>query len=254
MKAMSKEINEPLSLTEFLEESRESGSAVRFGAESLRILRVEIGDGDNEGEVWIKPGASIAYRGVIDFQRLPTFARGASFSETMAREKAPLALAVGRGKIWLAHHGYHLRVLKLSGETIFVAARELLAFEGTLEHEVQLIGGGIGLVEGGLFAVRLSGHGSFALAIHGDPLILHVTPEAPVTTDPLATLAWTDGVIPHLATDVEWRSLFRHGGGEPFQMQLIGDGYVAVQPSEDDDKWADAGLHPMRRLKSWIFG
>jgi len=100
---------------------------------------------------------------------------------------------------------------------------------------------------GGIFTVRLQGNGKLAFAVHGDPLTMQVTPDNPVITDPHATLAWSGELEPELKTDLDWRSLFRHGGGEPFQMLFRGNGYVVVQPSEEPAK-----LTLGKKLKSLI--
>ena len=49
----------------------------------------------------------------------------------------------------------------------------------------------IGLAAGGLVATRLTGTGAVALATHGQPLVLRVTPGEPLRTDPHATVAWS---------------------------------------------------------------
>ena len=78
--------------------------------------------------------------------------------------------------------------------------------------------------------MRLTGHGAFAIAAHGEPLTLPVEMDRPVSTDPHATLAWSGQLTPSLKTDLSWRSVFRHGGQEPFQMFFEGTGFVVVQP------------------------
>ena len=111
------------------------------------------------------------------------------------------------------------------------------------------MGHGVGVVASGLFAVKLSGNGKLAFAIHGDPMTMTVTPENPVITDPHATLAWSADLEPELKTDLGWKELFEHGGGEPFQMVFKGNGYVIVQPSEDPGKFK---WKPGDKLKSVV--
>jgi len=208
-----------------------------------RILTIEV-----DGGVWLKPGAAIAYRGDLRFERLPTL-QGRDLKDMIRRELVPLVRAVGRGRLYCAHHGWHLRVLHLADETLCVSAEELLAFEETLEHEIFLVGKRVGVAAGGLFGVRFSGTGALAFGVHGSPLTLPVTPANPVSTDPHATLAWSGELVPELKTDLSWRSVFRHGGSEPFQMSFQGEGFVVVQPAEDQarfrmkgDRWLKALL------------
>ena len=229
-------------LGEYLHENSEKGTpGTGFDKESERILRIDV-----DGSVWLKPGSAIAYRGDLSFERLPIL-KGHSLKEMVMRELSPLARAVGKGRVYCAHHGYHIRVLQLEGQEICVNGESILAFENTLQFEMSVIGHAVSAAGGGIFTVRLWGSGKLAFAVHGDPLTMHVTPDNPVITDPHATLAWSGELEPELKTDLDWRSLFRHGGGEPFQMLFRGNGYVVVQPSEETAK-----LTLGKKLKSLI--
>src|ERR1700752_195671 len=149
----------------------------RFRNESARPLRIDV-----EGGVWLKPGAAIAYRGSICFERLATLSAH-SPSEALLREVAPLVRAIGKGRLYCAHHGAPASVVRLTGETILVSSEDLLAFEESLAFKTSLVGHGVGIAAGGLVVVRLSGHGALALASHGAPLTLRVEPGAPGGTD-----------------------------------------------------------------------
>jgi uncharacterized protein (AIM24 family) len=165
------------------------------------------------------------------------------------REMTPLVRAEGRGRLYCAHHGWHVHIVRLAGESLVVSWEELLAFEESLPFRMAVVGHGIGLAAGGLATVTLSGHGAFAFGSHGTPLTLAVTPDQPVCTDPYATLAWTEGLTPSLKTDLSWRSVFRHGGQEPIQMLFEGTGFVVVQPFKDPRR-IGVELKPRNALKS----
>ena len=141
--------------------------------------------------------------------------------------------------------------MRLCGEAIVVAWQELLAFESSLSFETTLVGHGVGIAAGGLVVVRLSGEGAFALATHGHPLTLAVTPDQPVSTDPHATLAWSDTLTPTLRTDVSWRSLMAHGGHEAMQIFFEGTGFVVMQPYEDRSRF-ELLAHPLKRLAALL--
>ena len=236
------------SLERFLgENSEKNAPGGAFEKESERILRIDV-----DGGVWLKPGAAIAYRGDIHFERLPTI-EARSLKDVALRELTPLARAIGRGRLYCAGHGWHLYIVRLAGETVFVTWEELLAFEQSLEFETTPIGHGVSVAAGGLIAVKLSGHGAVAFGVHGDPLTLRVTPESPVSTDPHSTLAWSGSLAPTLKTDLSWRSIFRHGGGEPFQMFFEGTGYVVVQPSEDPAR-VTLTVDPLKRIAKLFSG
>ena len=115
------------SIERLLHDTGENASSdQRFERESERMLRIEV-----DGGVWLKPGAAIAYRGQLAFERLHTLA-ARSFLDAAIRETSPLVRASGTGRLYCAHRGLHVRSLRLDGETIVVAWPELLAFEDTL--------------------------------------------------------------------------------------------------------------------------
>lgn len=234
------------SLRGFLEATGElAPTGERFECESARALRIDV-----DGEVWLKPGAAIAYRGDLVFERRETL-QADGLADAVLRETAPLVRARGRGRLHCAHHGGHVRVVQLAGETLHVTWSELLAFERTLDFETRLVGHGVGLAAGGLGVVRLSGHGAFALVTHGQPITLAVTPDEPLNTDPHATLAWSESLAPTLKFDVSWRSLVGHGGHEPVQMHFAGSGFVVVQPFEDPS-CLRINANPLKRVAAMI--
>jgi uncharacterized protein (AIM24 family) len=198
-----------------------------FTIESWRILRVDV-----NGGVWIKPGAAIAHRGELTFERLPTLG-AASIDEAVKREMAPLVRVSGRGRLFCADRASRVSVVEVDGEPMVVAAHSVLAFEETLAVERTLLGHGLGLAAGGLIVTTFSGRGAFAIVSHGETLRLEVTPGNPVATDPHATIAWSGALAPRLRTDLSWRSAFAHGGQEPVQMLFSGAGFVIVQPFKE---------------------
>src|SRR6185295_1613701 len=110
---------------------------------------------------------------------------------------------------------------------VYIVSSHLLAFEPGLTHEV-LLAGGVGVLAGGIFAIKLSGNGLVAISVKGVPMTMKVTPDDPISTDPTATIAWTGTLWPELKTDVEMRTLLAHGGGEAIQMLFRGEGFVIV--------------------------
>ncbi len=96
--------------------------------------------------------------------------------------------------------------------------------------------------------LRIDEQGKLRVLMNVDPT-MQVTPDNPVITDPHATPAWSGELEPELKTDLEWQELFDHSGGEAFQMLFRGNGYVAVQPSEDPGKFK---WKPGDKIKSLI--
>jgi uncharacterized protein (AIM24 family) len=252
MRGTSTEVAKPALYTRerFLVESLEPEKGRdRFDIVEKRIVRIEV-----DGFVWIKRGSLIAYRGDLKFRRERVVqtedvkvksgpARSAAF-----REIAPISKAEGKGVIYVSDNGKHNQVVRLEGGSVYVTAENLLAFEPSLSHEVRMVGG-VGILAGGVFMVKLTGSGLVAIGVKGDPLTLRVTPDNPVCTDPTSIIAWSADLWPKLKTDLEIRSLLAHGGGEPIQMLFSGEGYVVVHAKSELEARRGSLL---KRLKSVI--
>ena len=211
---------------DFLEETLESDSrGEMFEVVSKRFLRIDV-----EDFLWAKLGSVIAFHGDFKMtrERVLRAKRG-----TLAREFAPLVKVEGKGRLYCADEGKRSKILRLADGTLNVVGSALLAFESTIQHEANLIPV-LGLLAGGIFAFKLSGTGVVVIGAKGDPLTLRVTPDNPVVTDPDATLAWSGGLTPELKTELEWRTIIGHGGGQAIQMLFRGDGYVVIHAKEDD--------------------
>jgi uncharacterized protein (AIM24 family) len=201
-----------------------------FELESTRMLEIHV-----NGSVWTKLGAAVAYRGDIKFVREGMLEGGVmkALKRAATGEVSPLSRAEGRGRLYVADSGKHISILRLQGETINVSGNDLLAFENTVTYDITMIRRVAGMMAGGLFSVRLTGHGMVAITTHGEPLTLRVSSSDPVSTDPNATVAWSGNLSPELKTDINLKALIGRGGGETFQMLFRGDGFVVVQPYEE---------------------
>jgi uncharacterized protein (AIM24 family) len=219
-------------------------TADRFAIESSHTLRIPV-----DGGVWLKPGAAVGYRGQLTFERRPTI-ESDSFGDAVMREVAPLVRAIGKGQLYCAHES-RCHIIRLEGESIFVSWQNLLAFEESLHFEMAPAGGGVGVAAGGMIVLELSGRGSLALGTHGEPLTLNVEPGQPVSTDPQATVAWSEDLTPTLKTDVSWRSLAGHGGQQPIQLLFEGRGFVVVQPSKNPRRF-EMHFDPLKKAASLV--
>ena len=189
-------------------------------------------------------GAMLAYKGEVSFTPNVQGGQGGLMSmigRRVAGEAAPLMSVEGSGTVFFGHGGHHVHVIGLSGDTLYVEADRLLAFEGTLQQGTMFMGsqGGVmGLVRGqvtgqGLFTTTLRGHGSVAVMAHGGVFELPVTPQRPVHVDPQAYVAHHGDVRNRLSTALGWRDMVGRGSGEAFQLELSGSGTVYVQASEE---------------------
>jgi uncharacterized protein (AIM24 family) len=201
-----------------------------------RLVRIEV-----DGSVWIKRGSLIAYNGQLKFRREKVLhaehlkIKSGPLRSAIKREIVPLARAEGKGVLYISDSAKHSQVIRLKDGCIYVVAETLLAFEPSVSHEVQFVGG-VGLLAGGILVVKLSGTGLVAVGLKGDPLTLPVTTGNAVYTDPTAVVAWGAPLWPTLKTDLAMKTIIGHGGGEPVQMRFEGDGYVVVHArSEMED-------------------
>ncbi|GAA2343076.1 AIM24 family protein [Streptomyces cuspidosporus] len=189
-------------------------------------------------------GAMLAYRGEVRFT--PSITGGqrgvmGMIGRRVAGEATPLMTVEGSGTVMFGHGGHHVEVIHLSGETLYVEADRLLAFDGSLRQGTMFMGsqGGVmGIVRGqvtgqGLFTTTLEGHGSAAVMAHGGVIQLPITPGRPVHVDPQAYVAHRGDVRNKLSAALGWREMVGRGSGEAFQLELSGSGTVYVQASEE---------------------
>lgn len=201
-----------------------------FELETERILEINL-----NGSVWIKMGSMVSYRGNVKFTREGILEQGLGtmFKKALTGEGARLTKAEGRGQVYLADQGKKIIILQLENESIFVNGNDLLAFQMPVDYKIQLMKRVAGMLAGGLFNVRLAGTGLIAITSHYEPMVLQVTPNNPVTTDPNATIAWSGSLEPQFKTDISLKTFFGRGSGESFQMHFAGNGFVVVQPFEE---------------------
>ena len=219
------------SLRDFLSKTAERDNPGDvFELESSKMLEVKV-----NGRVWSKLGAMIAYKGNLSFKREGTLEGGLmkALKRAVSQEMSPLAKIEGRGVAYLADQGKEVQILRLSGESLNVNGNDLLAFEDSVQYDITMQRRIAGMAAGGLFSVRVQGHGMVAILSHGKPLTLRVSPNEPLFTDPNATIAWSGNLQPQLRMDSSLRSMIGRGGGETYQMVFQGDGFVVVQPFEE---------------------
>ncbi|MCF3964369.1 AIM24 family protein [Streptomyces fuscigenes] len=189
-------------------------------------------------------GAMVAYRGDVSFTPNIQGGQGGVMSmigRRVANEATPLMTVEGSGTVLFGHGGHHIQVINLEGDTLYVEADRLLAFDGSLEQGTMFMGsqGGVmGMVRGqvtgqGLFTTTLRGHGAVAVMAHGGVVELPITPGREVHVDPQAYVAHHGDVRNKLSTALGWREMVGRGSGEAFQLELSGSGAVFVQASEE---------------------
>lgn len=212
-----------------------------FELEHDRLLEVNLGGASPL--VWTKTGSMVAYLGDVRFEREGVFEHGLGtfLKKAVSGEGAQLTKATGSGKVYLADKGKKVTVLTLNNEALVVNGNDVLAFEPTLRHTITMMRKMAAMLSGGLFNVRFEGTGMIALTTHFDPVVLAVTPNVPVFTDPNATIAWSGNLQPEFKTDVSFKTFLGRGSGESLQMAFRGQGFVVVQPYEESYMQSQAG-------------
>ncbi|MBH1933719.1 AIM24 family protein [Streptomyces sp. AV19] len=206
-----------------------------------RMLQAQVVPGQR---LFSQRGAMIACTGDVSFTPSITGGQGGvmgMIGRRVAGEATPLMTVEGSGSVMFGHGGHHVHVIELAGETLYVEADRLLAFEGSLQQGTMFMGsqGGVmGMVRGqvtgqGLFTTTLKGHGAVAVMAHGGFIELPIHPGRPVHVDPQAYVAHRGEVRNKLSTAIGWREMVGRGSGEAFQLELSGNGTVYVQASEE---------------------
>jgi len=208
----------------------DEGTEETFSKETSELLDVQL-----DGRAWARVGSMVAYTGDVEFEREGIFDQGIStfFKKQFTGEGAPLMKMDGTGHVYLADQKKKISAFHLGGASVSVNGRDLLAFEDGIDWDIQLMKSGGSMIAGGLFNVTLRGDGAVVVTSHGKPLTLRVRPEAPVYTDPQATVAWAGTLTPSIETNVSAKALLGRGSGEAIQFEFEGDGWVLVQPFEE---------------------
>jgi len=201
----------------------------RFALQNSQLLRVAFGD-----DALAVKGAMVAYQGRIQFHHEKAGGVGKLLKKVLTSEDMPLMRVSGQGEVFFAHDAGYVYLLELAGEGISVNGRNLLAFDATLQWDINRVKGA-GMMTGGLFNTTVSGNGTAALCTVGHPVVLDCS-QQPTFVDVQATVAWSANLVPQVVSSMNMKSMLRGGSGEAFQYSFHGPGFVVVQPHE----WAQA--------------
>jgi uncharacterized protein (AIM24 family) len=219
-------------LNELIQESAENPNENDFfELEKPAMLEVNL----KNQKIMAKAGSMVAYIGNIDFKREGLLSKGLGglLKKAISGEGTSLMHATGTGKLYLADEGKKVKIIKLQNESVFVNGNDVLALEEGIKNEIKMLKSIAGMMSGGLFQVKLSGTGYIAITTHGEPILLRVTGNQPVYTDPNATVAWSENLTPNIKTNLTFGSFIGRGSGESFQLEFFGEGWVLVQPYEE---------------------
>lgn len=218
------------SLREFVQEHAQRDAGTAWQLENPKALEINL---RNE-RVFLKAGAMIGYYGEIRFESTTGGGGlGRFMKRAMTGEAGSLMRAEGSGTLYAADKGKEISLITLQNETIFLNGSDMLAYQDGLDWDITMTRGA-GMAAGGLFSLKLAGSGLVAFTTHGKPLVLPVQGGKVLMTDPNATVAWSGGLQPGYKTDVTLRTLIGRSSGETFQLVFEGEGFVVLQPYEEE--------------------
>jgi uncharacterized protein (AIM24 family) len=200
----------------------------RMSNHGSKICKVMLQPGQ---DLFARAGSMIAYTGLIDFNGNPP-QLGQMARSWATGEGVPLMTATGQGELYLADYGKEVVVMLLNGEALSVNGKNILAFDTSLQWNIERLRG-VSMLSGmGMFNVVIRGHGWVAITSKGSPVVLD-TREAPTFVDTDALVAFTEGLQVQPKRTARLGGLIGRGSGEAFQLGFSGQGFVVVQPSED---------------------
>jgi uncharacterized protein (AIM24 family) len=197
----------------------------RFALQNPQMLRVHLG-----GDVLATKGAMVAYQGQIRFDHEKSGSMGKLFKKVVTGEDISLMRVTGEGDVFFAASAGYVFLVDLAGDALSVNARNLLAFDSSIDWDIKRVQGA-GMASGGLFNTTLQGTGTVAVTAVGQPVVLDCS-QQPTFVDVEACVGWSATLVPQLVSSMNVRSMLRGGSGEAFQYAFHGPGFVVVQPYE----------------------
>ncbi|XVX20890.1 AIM24 family protein [Actinomycetota bacterium] len=197
----------------------------RFALQNPQMLRVHLG-----GDVLAVKGAMVAYQGQITFTHEKAGSAKRFLKKVVTGEDLSLMRVSGNGEVFFAEEAGYVYLIDLTGDALSVNARNLLAFDSSIEWDIKRVQGA-GMLSGGLFNTTLAGQGTVAITSVGQPVILDCA-QQPTYVDVQACVGWSATLTPQVVSSMNVSSMLRGGTGEAFQYAFHGPGFVIVQPSE----------------------
>jgi uncharacterized protein (AIM24 family) len=183
-----------------------------------------------DGQLLARQGAMVAYRGDLQIQ---TKGQGVKnlLKRAVTGEGVPLMEVTGQGEIWLADLAKNVFVLPIGGQGLSITGKSVLCFDASVKYEIRRVKGA-GMSGGGLFNCLFEGTGPIGVTADGEPMVIPVTPGAPVYVDTDAVVGWSANLATSIRKSEGVKSIAKGGSGELYQLALDGEGFVIVQPSE----------------------
>jgi uncharacterized protein (AIM24 family) len=210
-----------------LQKYRETPTTGRWTQQNSKLVKVTLGP-----EVHARRGSMVAYQGNVEFDHKGSGGLRAMFEGAVTGQGLKLMTCRGGGEVFLAEDAADLHIVDLQGHSLCINANNVLAFDATLQTQVQRIESA-GIPGGGMFHLLVSGHGTVVVMTKGTPVTLMC--QGPTFADMNAVVAWTAGMRVSVSTQVRVsRQIYAGASGESLALQFMGmqGHFVVVQPYE----------------------
>ncbi|HEY5874054.1 MAG TPA: AIM24 family protein, partial [Ilumatobacteraceae bacterium] len=198
-----------------------------FQLQNPRMLKVDLAG--TAGHFFARQGSMVAYQGEVDFAYQGSGGVGKFFKKALTGEGMSLMRVTGSGQVFLAQDADEIFLLELEDESVTVNGANVLAFESTLEWDINRVEGA-SMLSGGLFNTTFSGRGMLAITTFGTPVVLQV--DVPTFVDMQSAVLWSTGLQSSIRKTAKMAAAIGRGSGEAYQLCLAGAGVVVVQASE----------------------
>lgn len=209
------------------ENTERSGQPGSFVLQNERMLKVDLAGTGGFFYAW--QGSMVAYQGDVDFAYQGSGGVGRMFKKAFTGEGMSLMKVSGSGDVFLARDADEVFLVELEGESVTVNGSSVLAFESTLEWDIQRVEGA-SMLSGGLFNTTFTGRGVLAITAHGTPAVLAV--DQPTYVDMQSAVLWSTTLRSSVRKTAKMGAIIGRGSGEAYQLCLTGQGFVVVQASE----------------------
>src|SRR5919202_6862837 len=186
----------------FAQSNLEVQAQQRFALQNPQLLRVSLG-----ADVLAVKGAMVAYQGQVRFDHESAGSVGKMLKKAFTSEDVPLMRVSGQGEVFFANEAGYVFLLDLDGDGISVNGKNLLAFDATLQWDINRVKGA-GILAGGLFNTTLQGTGQAALCSVGQPVVLDCSQQT-TFVDVQAAVAWSANLVPNVVSSMNFKSMLR---------------------------------------------
>ena len=209
----------------FEQANLEEQSQERFVLQNSQMLRVSLGP-----DVLATKGCMVAFQGTVRFDHEKAGGLAKLAKKIMSSEDVSLMRVSGQGEVFFADQAGYVYLLQLDNEAISINSRNLMAFDATLQWDINRTKGA-GMASGGFFNTTVSGIGTVAINVVGKPVVLDCS-QQPTYVDTQAAVCWSANLVPGINNTMNMKSMLRGGSGEAFQYAFHGPGFVVVQAYE----------------------